>query len=110
MTQANGVLSGAHGFDPESADALSSIRAMLDKEKGNGRGYKARKKAEKKIRATVSGGSLTETGRTKQFNFKALPQVHRAVMEAAAEEGITVSEWLEKLLLQHLGMEDACGI
>ena len=70
-----------------------------------GKGYKARKKTEKKIRATATGRSLAETGRTKQFNFKALPVVHNAVADAAAGEGITISEWMEKTLIQFLNLE-----
>lgn len=72
-----------------------------------GRGRESRKKAEKRVRGTINGGSLTETGRTKQFNFKALPVVHQAVTDAAALEGITMSEWMEKLLIQHLGLGGA---
>jgi len=76
----------------------------LRKETG-GRGYKARKKTEKKIRATATGRSLAETGRTKQFNFKALPVVHSAVTEVAAVEGITISEWMERIIAQALNLE-----
>ena len=75
------------------------------KQRGRGGGYKARRKAEKKIRATATGRSLAETGRTEQFNFKALPVVHNAVTEVAAGEGITISEWMEKVLAQVLNLE-----
>jgi hypothetical protein len=80
--------------------ALETLRS-----KGGGRGYKARKKTEKKIRATATGLSLANMGRNKQFNFKALDVVHKAVSEAAAGEGITISEWMEKTLIQVLDLE-----
>ena len=75
------------------------------KRKAGGGGYKTRKKAEKKVRSTVGGRSLAETGRTKQFNFKAHPVVHKAAMDAAADEGITVSEWMETLIAKALNLE-----
>ena len=106
MSKANGALHDAQDLDLEDENAITAMRAIVaEGKKGKGSGYKARKKAEKKIRATISGASLAETGRTKQFNVKVLPSVHRAAMDAAADEGITVSEWMEKLISQHLGLE-----
>src|SRR6516164_1986440 len=89
--------SGADEVSFDSQDDWTKAYETLKRQTG-GRGYKTRKKTEKKIRATASGRSLAETGRTKQFNFKALPFVHEKVAEAAAMEGITVSEWMEKTL------------
>ena len=91
--------------DYEDPHAWSKACDTWGAPKKTGRGRQTRKKVEKKIRGTITGGSLTETGRTKQFNIKSLPVVHQAVVEAAAQEGITMSEWMEKLLIQHLGLE-----
>jgi predicted HicB family RNase H-like nuclease len=95
---------GAESISFDEQDDWTKAYQTLRKETG-GRGYKARKKTEKKIRATATGRSLAETGRTKQFNFKALPEVHRAVTEAAEGEGITISEWMEKIISQALNLE-----
>ena len=95
---------GAENISFDAQDDWTKAYETLRRQTG-GRGYKARKKTEKKIRATATGRSLAETGRTKQFNFKALPIVHEKVTEAAAGEGITVSEWMEKTLIQVLNLE-----
>jgi len=95
---------GAESISFDAQDNWTKAYETLRKESG-GRGYKTRKKTEKKIRATATGRSLAETGRTKQFNFKALPEVHRAVTEAAEGEGITISEWMEKIISQALNLE-----
>ena len=95
---------GAEDVSFDAPDDWTKAYETLTKQRG-GRGYKARKKTEKKIRATATGRSLAETGRTKQFNFKALPEVHRAVTEAAEMDGITISEWMEKTVAQVLNLE-----
>jgi hypothetical protein len=95
---------GAENISFDAQDDWTKAYETLRQQTG-GRGYKARKKTEKKIRATASGRSLAETGRTKQFNFKALDIVHKAVSEAAVGEGITISEWMEKTLIQVLNLE-----
>ena len=95
---------GAESISFDAQEDWTKAYETLRKETG-GRGYKARKKTEKKIRATATGRSLAETGRTKQFNFKALPEVHRAVTEAAEMDGITISEWMEKTVAQVLNLE-----
>ena len=107
MSAAKVAVETGPGVESVSFDAQedwTKAYETLRKESG-GRGYKARKKTEKKIRATATGRSLAETGRTKQFNFKALPVVHNAVTEVAAGEGITISEWMEKNLAQVLNLE-----
>ena len=95
---------GAEDISYDSQDDWTKAYETL-KQQGRGGGYKARRKTEKKIRATATGRSLAETGRTKQFNFKALPVVHNAVTEVAAGEEITISEWMEKTLAQVLNLE-----
>jgi hypothetical protein len=100
------ALDGAESLDFDGEDAWEKALAALRGPKGGGsRGYKARKKTEKKIRATATGLSLANMGRNKQFNFKALDVVHKAVSEAAADEGITISEWMEKTIIQVLNLD-----
>jgi hypothetical protein len=91
-------------IDLDDPHSWEKARAVL-RAKKIGSGPKTRQKREKKIRATVDGRSLAVSGRVKQFNFKALEQVHTAVSEAAAFEGITIAEWMEKTLIQVLNID-----
>lgn len=82
-------------FDFEDPDAMAKARAQL-RAKGFNPGPKARKKKEKQIRSAVDGRTLKVTGRTEQFNFKAREGLKRRVSEAAADEGVTIAEWMER--------------
>ena len=44
----------------------------------------------------MDGRTLKVTGRTEQFNFKAREGLKRRVSEAAAAEGVTIAEWMER--------------
>jgi len=84
-----------HDYEDELA-FVNSRKIFAGKVK---RGTKARKDREKAIRKAVDGRSLTATGRVIQFNFKCTPDVKALALEAAKEEGITIAEWLERLIL-----------
>jgi hypothetical protein len=84
-------------FDFEDPDAMAKARAKLKAEGFNGT-PKARKVKEAKIRSAVDRRSLRATGRTEQFNFKAREGLKQRVADAAAQDGITMGEWLERLI------------
>ena len=81
----------------EDEDAFARAREKWAK-KGLVASPKARKAREKQIRATVDGRTLRVTGRTEQFNFKALPDLAKAAKAAAKEDGITIAEWMEEAI------------
>ena len=87
----------ADDFDFEDPDAMAKAREKL-RAKGFSAGPKARKQKEKKIRAAVDARTLKVTGRTAQFNFKARADIKRSVAEAAAQEGLTIAEWMERAI------------
>jgi hypothetical protein len=95
----------AEDFDFEDPDAMAKARAKL-RAKGFNTGPKARKQQEKKIRSTVDGRTLRVTGRTTQFNFKCRDEIKRGVEAAAAQEGITKAEWLERVIEAALGARE----
>jgi hypothetical protein len=82
-------------FDFEDPEAMAKARAQL-RAKGFTLGPNARKKKEKQIRSAVDGRTLKVTGRTEQFNFKSREGLKRRVSEAAADEGVTIAEWMER--------------
>ena len=91
-------------IDFEDADAMARARARL-RAKGFSSSPRARRAREANVRGTVEGRSLRATGRTEQFNFKSKPAIKKAVQEAANKGGLTIAEWMENVLLQHLGIE-----
>ena len=84
-------------FDFEDPDAMARAREQL-RAKGFRPGPKERKQKEKKIRAAVDGRSLRVTGRTEQFNFKAREGLKERVAQAAAGEGLSIAEWMERAI------------
>ncbi len=82
-------------FDFEDPDAMAKAREQL-RAKGFDLGPKARKKQESQIRSAVDRRTLKVTGRTEQFNFKAREGLKKSVSDAAATEGITIAEWMER--------------
>jgi hypothetical protein len=91
-------------IDFEDPDAMARARERL-RAKGFNSSPRARRARETKVRNTVDGRSLRATGRTEQFNFKSKPGIKRAVQEAANKSGLTIAEWMESVLVQHLGIE-----
>lgn len=66
---------------------------------------KARRRQAERLKATVDGRSLRETGRTSQFNFKCKPEIKTAAQEMADERGLTIAEFMESLIEQARGDE-----
>ena len=56
----------------------------------------ARKKRQQKLADAVDGRSLRASGRTEQFNFKALPGLKARAQKAAAAEGKHLAIWMEE--------------
>lgn len=74
--------------------ARAKLRPKVDQSK------KARQGRQKKIAQSVSpsardGRSLRSTGRTKQFNFKALEALKPAAQRAADALGMSLALWME---------------
>src|SRR5262245_8271150 len=68
---------------------------------------KARQSRQKRIakavdRSAMDGRSLRCTGRTAQFNFKALPELKPAAQKAAGKAGLTLAEWMEEAVTAKL--------
>ena len=79
-------------------EALARARKRLAQSAIFDRAPKARKEREKRVRSAVDGRSLRATGRTRQFNFMAKPDVHAAAVQLAAGEAITLAELMELLI------------
>jgi hypothetical protein len=84
-------------FDYEDPNSLTEAIARL-RLKGTGLGPKARKQQEKKVRGAVDGRTLRTTGRNAQFNFKCREDIKKGVTEAAAADGLSIAEYLERLI------------
>ena len=48
---------------------------------------------------------MRSTGRTAQFNFKALPELKPAALKAAQKSGLTLAEWMEEAVTAKLRQE-----
>jgi len=79
-------------WDMEAARA--KLRPKVDQSK-RGRQSRQRKIARSVSASARDGRSLRTTGRTSQFNFKALPGLKPAAQKAAAAAGLTLAEWME---------------
>ncbi len=58
----------------------------------------ARKQREKQARSVVDGRSLRAKGRTEQLNVKVRPDIKQALAERVEAEGVTIADWLERML------------
>ena len=83
--------------------AREKLRPKIDQSK------RGRQKRQKQIMQSVAkeargdGRSLRATGRTAQFNFKAMPDLKPAAQKAATEVGLTLAEWMEDAVNAKLG-------
>ena len=58
----------------------------------------ARKQREKQVRSIVDGRSLRAKGRSAQVNIKVRPDIKQALAERVEAEGVTIADWLERML------------
>ncbi len=63
-----------------------------------------RKQREKKARALVDGRTLKAKGRTEQLNVKVRPDVKQALTALAEADGITITDWLERIVEEKRGV------
>jgi hypothetical protein len=93
--------------EPDDEDwDMQAARAKLAPLYDNSK--KARQSRQKRIakaidRSATDGRSLRSTGRTAQFNFKALPELKPAAQRAAERAGMTLAEWMEMAVQAALG-------
>jgi len=98
-----------HTPEPDDEDwDMAAARAKLAPQHDNSK--KARQSRQKRIakavdRSAKDGRSLRSTGRTAQFNFKALPELKPAAQKAAAKAGLTLAEWMEEAVTSKLREE-----
>lgn len=91
--------------DDEEWDMQAARERLKPKLDGSKKGRQSR---QRKISQAVNpiakdGRSLRASGRTAQFNFKALPGLREAAQKAAEREGITLAEWMENAVKAALG-------
>lgn len=79
------------------AEAVAKFAPKVDNSR------KARKSRHKTVSNATDGRSLRASGRTAQFNFKALPELKPAAQQAAREAGLTLAEWMEAAVNAALG-------
>jgi len=91
---------------------MAAARAKLAPQHDNSK--RARQSRQKRIakavdRSATDGRSLRSTGRTAQFNFKALPELKpaalKAAQKAAEKAGLTLAEWMEEAVTAKLREE-----
>jgi len=63
-----------------------------------------RKQREKKARSLVDGRTLKAKGRTEQLNVKVRPDIKQALAALAEADGITITDWLERIVEEKRGM------
>lgn len=63
-----------------------------------------RKAREKKVAKLVDGRKLRAKGRTVQTNFKTKPHIREALDAKIAAEGITIADFMERILEEALGL------
>jgi hypothetical protein len=67
-----------------------------------------RDKKERAMRLRPDDGRRARrTGRTKQFNCKMKPELHKAIVAAARQAGIPVTVWIERAALAYMGQANA---
>ena len=86
-------------------DAMrDAMRALMSK--GFATPKKAvRKQREKKARSIVDGRTLKAKGRTEQLNVKVRPDIKQALADLVEGEGITIADWMERMLENALGLK-----
>ncbi len=62
-----------------------------------------RKQREKKARSLVDGRTLKAKGRTEQLNVKVRPDIKQALTALAGADGITITDWLERIVEEKRG-------
>src|SRR5215510_6706878 len=98
-----------HTPEPDDEDwDMAAARAKLAPQPDNSK--RARQSRQKRIakavdRSATDGRSLRSTGRTAQFNFKALPGLKPAALKAAQKSGLTLAEWMEEAVSAKLRQE-----
>ena len=84
-------------IDAALADAFGEpeVVALVDKEK--------RRKREKKMALSPDDGRRKRaTGRTKQFNCKMKPDLHRRIVQASRTQGLSITVLVERALQAYL--------
>src|SRR5262245_43216735 len=95
--------------EPDDDDCdMAAARAKLAPQHDNSK--RARQSPQKRTaqavdRSATDGRSLRSTGRTAQFNFKALPELKPAALKAAQKSGLTLAEWMEEAVTAKLKAE-----
>ena len=90
MDEIDSVLAQALG-NPEVAEFLDT---------------KNRRKREKRMRVSPDDGRRKRaTGRTKQFNAKMLPELHRQIVQASRVSGIPIVVMLEEAFKAYLAAQ-----
>jgi|SoiMethySBSTD1v2_1073268.scaffolds.fasta_scaffold1123719_2 predicted HicB family RNase H-like nuclease len=95
--------------EPDDEDwDMAAARAKLAPKHDNSK--KGRQQRQQRIaravdRSARDGRSLRSTGRTAQFNFKALPELKPAALKAAEKAGLTLAEWMEEAVTAKLRQE-----
>jgi len=102
-------MTGGDNFDDlnaalASAFAMPEVAALVDKEK--------RRKREKKYALSPDDGRRARaTGRTKQFNCKMKPELHKRLVQASRTTGVPITviceDALDAYLKQREGKSDA---
>lgn len=86
-------------------NAMLNAFAAIMKPSGAPSPRKAERKArEKKVAKMVDGRTLRAKGRTVQINFKAKPSLREALDAKIAAEGITIADFMERMLEAALGL------
>jgi HicB family len=89
------------GQDAIEAALMAAYRDDAPIKEADRRGRK-----EKAMRTRPDDGRrLRATGRTKQFNCKMRPELHKAILAAAHKAGIPVTAWIERAALAYMGVE-----
>lgn len=63
-----------------------------------------RKQREKKARSLVDGRTLKAKGRTEQLNVKVRPDIKQALAGLAEADGVTITDWLERVVEEKRGV------
>ena len=96
---------------PDDDWDMAAARAKLAPKHDSSK--KARQTRQKRIakavdRSARDGRSLRSTGRTAQFNFKALPELKPAAQRAAERAGMTLAEMDGNGRARGFGRENRC--
>ena len=72
---------------------LKDVMAKFGKQLDGSR--KTRKARQKAVMKAADGRSARATGRTEQFNFRSVPGLKARAQATAAQQGMTLSAWME---------------